>query len=332
MGGTETDERRRSGRSEPSGVNSAWRFSANPAKIPTDSRGNRRRVYRERFGRAVTARGNASHPVWNEESEPIALARVVTLARENLRDNERKKRPLLSGRSLPRENDRRREAPGSRRYRRRREGDPRGSPSRHRSRSERDRSRRVPGARAKREKGEGRRIVSKTFPRFRFPARTRGRPPTPPRTISGRLGTPRHGAMHGRLHGWEGEREREREEERILFLEAALRLVPSPYLSCLPNAPRSSLLRRIQYLPGSLDNSLRRSRSLAVSLFPFLSISIARASRHGGSQARIHVQHARRGEPARSLSLSSPRPSLSPSRARLSSVSSSSPRLRDLDD
>lgn len=121
--------------------------------------------------------------------------------------------------------------------------------------------------------------------------RRRGRPPTPPWTISGRFGVPRHGAMYGAFSNGEGDGW-ERDSERILFLEAALvscRILTSR-ASWMPHASRS---QKHSNLPGSLDNSLRRSLvpSLSVCLSSFLSVGLCRSGKSARrfSQARIHI-------------------------------------------
>lgn len=163
--------------------------------------------------------------------------------------------------------------------------------------------------------------------------RSRPRPPTPtPRAISGRFGMPRHGMMHGTFAdggGESGEEEGGREKERADSFFRSRALGSNPYLSCLLNAPRSSLAAH-DISQGSLDNSLRRSRSLSVSFSFFPFVSVARASRLGGSQARIHTRTQRQVTFSLFLFLWLCLSLTGPSHAWLSAVSSSSPRLRDL--
>lgn len=131
-----------------------------------------------------------------------------------------------------------------------------------------------------------------------------------------RCTAPSRTGREGRGRRKEGGRER-----KSLFLEAALRLAPSPYLSCLLNAPRSPRSSQNTVSPGvSLDNSLRRSRSHSVSLF-FLLVRLYRSRKSARRLSSAHTRtHARRGKPV-TFSLSLSRSSLSSSLTRDSRLS-----------
>jgi len=106
--------------------------------------------------------------------------------------------------------------------------------------------------------------------------------------------------MHGAFSNGGGGR-REGRRGRILFLEEPRSVSCAESLPLVPpECPTLFAPRREHSISrDSLDNSLRRSLvpALSLSFFFLLSVFVARASRFGGSQARIHVHTQRRGKP-----------------------------------